>query len=110
LGQWLIELDKGRSKPRISAARRQEELGQVWDWLTNKALITTKAGRLGLGMLEARKGDQVAIIQGCNVPLLLRPSGRGLRLVGACYIDGLMDGEALRDPQNVRKLGKVCIS
>jgi hypothetical protein len=110
LMQWLREQETGVSRPVIDAVRRKEELGEVWTWLVEKNIITTKAGRLGLSMKKAREGDQVAILQGCKVPLLLRTSSIGLRLVGACYIDGLMDGEAMRSLDNGRRLGMLHIN
>ena len=42
--------------------------------------------------------DVVAIVCGVDVPIVLRPHGDHYLLVGTCYVDGLMDGEALQMP------------
>jgi hypothetical protein len=104
LRQWILELEKGKARPVIDAPRRKAELNSISSWLWHRALVTTKAGRFGLATNMVKEGDRVAIVLGCNMPLLLRPSAQALRVVGACYIDGLMDGEALRDPGLVRRL------
>lgn len=45
---------------------------------------------------EVQQGDVVAIFYGCDLPYVLRPSRRGrYRLIGNCYVHGIMDGEAL---------------
>lgn len=50
------------------------------------------------------EGDMVAIVLGCDIPLILRPmslvgpSGElqlRMRVIGEAYVDGIMDGEAL---------------
>lgn len=51
----------------------------------------------------ARVGDEAWIIQGCRIPVLLRPNdepeyGGQYRLVGTCYVHGVMNGEALQHP------------
>lgn len=45
---------------------------------------------------EAEVGDQIAVLSGFPLPLLLRPSENGtFRIVGSCYVHGMMDGQAL---------------
>jgi hypothetical protein len=63
--------------------------------LAGRRLITTKTGYLGLAPAESRPGDTVAVLYGCNYPVILRPSGDGFKYVGESYIDGLTHGEAL---------------
>ncbi|KAJ4111379.1 hypothetical protein NW765_016504 [Fusarium oxysporum] len=66
-------------------------------------------GPLGLAPEEARRGDWICIVLGCSVPLVLRPleptqkehtelltACTNCSLVGECYIDKMMDGQALR--------------
>lgn len=58
----------------------------------------TAAGRMFLGPGDARPGDAVCVLNGGNVPFLLRAAEDGcFSLVGECYVHDLMLGEALRD-------------
>ncbi|KAF1847634.1 HET-domain-containing protein [Cucurbitaria berberidis CBS 394.84] len=42
----------------------------------NRALVKTEGGRLGLVRKDVEKGDQVCILYGCSVPVILRQSDR----------------------------------
>ncbi|TGO35541.1 hypothetical protein BHYA_0154g00030 [Botrytis hyacinthi] len=57
----------------------------------------TRKGYFGLFPLYAEEGDMVYVMDGCDVPYLLRQvDGEGrFRLVGECYVFGIMDGEAV---------------
>lgn len=45
-------------------------------------------------------GDRICIFQGATVPFVLRPQGDGKHaLVGECWVQGLMNGEALSLPR-----------
>lgn len=64
--------------------------------LDQRALITTRTGYLGLAAEAVHQGDVVAILLGCNCPIVLRPYGDNLfHVIGECYVHGLMDGEIL---------------
>lgn len=56
------------------------------------------SGRLGQVPNSAESGDSIALIAGARMPFILRPSegepGR-FRLVGPCYVHGIMNGEAI---------------
>ncbi|KAF2169621.1 hypothetical protein M409DRAFT_20035 [Zasmidium cellare ATCC 36951] len=77
--------------------------------------FTTTTGIKGLCPHTAREGDLVAVLNGGKVPYLLRrceDDGPGdgssspeiaqrqpFQLVGECYLQGYMDGEAMDDPK-----------
>ena len=42
---------------------------------------------------DTQLDDYLAIVLGAPIPLVLRPVGDGYRIVGSCYIHGLMDGQ-----------------
>ena len=46
-------------------------------------------------------GVLIVVFQGCGLPYVLRPvpNTSGYHLVGPCFMDGIMDGEAMRDQQ-----------
>lgn len=45
---------------------------------------------------QARAGDLIAIVFGCSTPLVIRRSGDQFQVVGEAYVEGMMDGDALR--------------
>lgn len=63
----------------------------------------------GLAPEEAKIGDEVCILFGCTVPVILRKT-KGLtnsdtyNLVGEAYVHGKMDGEAVQDKVVVKDL------
>jgi len=56
-------------------------------------------GALGLAPDGANKGDCIVVLFGCSVPLVLRPieiqGQTTYKIIGECYVDCMMDGEAL---------------
>ncbi|KXX80953.1 Heterokaryon incompatibility protein 6, OR allele [Madurella mycetomatis] len=70
-----------------------------------RRLMLTRKGYFGWGpdnpfdndpSNEFRVGDKIAILFGCSTPLVIRPRGDKFEVVGEGYVQGFMDGEALR--------------
>jgi hypothetical protein len=57
-------------------------------------MALTNWGTVGIFPPLVAEGDLVCVINGSPLPVVLRPSGHGYVLVGACYVNGLMKGEA----------------
>jgi len=79
-----------------------EFLKRVETVVWGRRLIKTGEGRLGLVPRESKEGDLICILLGCSVPVVLRriaeeDTDAGVTLIGACYIHGMMQGEALTD-------------
>ncbi|KAN0071429.1 Heterokaryon incompatibility protein (HET) domain containing protein [Elaphomyces granulatus] len=61
-----------------------------------RRLFRTDGNYLGIGPESLQKGDQVWVIAGATVPMILRKSESGhWRLVGEAYVHGIMNGEAV---------------
>ncbi|KAK3178136.1 hypothetical protein OEA41_000269 [Lepraria neglecta] len=63
-----------------------------------RQLFRTSNGFLGLGSESLRVGDEVVIATGSDVPLILRlvaGKPKTFQFVGAAYVHGIMQGEAL---------------
>lgn len=61
-----------------------------------RGVCLTEKGFVGRVPLTAEVGDRVAVLFGVDVPFLLREHGDGMfKLVGECYIHGIMDGEVM---------------
>lgn len=85
-----------------STALVRDFLDRVQSVVWGRRLIKTEEhGFDGLAPGETREEDVVAILYGCSVPVILRlvsdPESREVvfELIGECYIDRMMDGQAL---------------
>lgn len=85
-----------------STALEHEFLLRVQSIVWNRRLILTQEHSfMGLAPGEIKKGDVVAILYGCSVPVMLRQISDTknqevkYKMIGECYIDGMMDGQAL---------------
>ncbi|KAI0121086.1 heterokaryon incompatibility protein-domain-containing protein [Xylariales sp. AK1849] len=58
-----------------------------------RRFFTTEKGYMGLGPRETEVGDKVVILQGHRAPIIAR-HGNPWKVVGECYIHGIMEGEA----------------
>jgi hypothetical protein len=75
----------------------------VWNRRTfrSKANSPNNSTLVGLVPQSAKLGDNLCILYGCSVPVVLRKlSGSNTsicwQLIGDAYVHGIMDGEALR--------------
>lgn len=59
-------------------------------------MFKTKEGRVGIGTKSIHLEDKSALVKGCRVPVVLRQERVFYKLVGSCYIAGIMQGEAVR--------------
>jgi hypothetical protein len=75
----------------------------------SKRFFLSDTGYLGLAPIRSQAGDEVWILQGGNVPFILRglQNGRYL-LVGEAYVHGVMLGELVPDDGD-HQLQDVCI-
>lgn len=78
------------------------EMGEYMDfvrangtWCYNRRFFKTAGGRFGWGPDGVGEGDVVAVVDGLDVPLVLRPVDGGYEMVGDCYAYGIMHGEGL---------------
>lgn len=73
----------------------------VWDRKVFRARACNSTGEylVGLAPRESQVSDRVCILYGCSVPVTLRPretsKGSCWQVIGECYVDGKMEGEAL---------------
>lgn len=79
--------------------------------LQQRRLATTKTGHLALVPDNTNADDVIALLAGCNFPVVLRPATShpatadsaahdlpcaSYRFAGECYVDGLMNGEGMK--------------
>ncbi|KIW34735.1 uncharacterized protein PV07_01493 [Cladophialophora immunda] len=63
--------------------------------VSSRAFFATNTNYVGFGPTCTAPGDQVYLLLGSDVPFILRPAGEKFKLVGACYVHGIMYGEGL---------------
>jgi hypothetical protein len=69
----------------------------------NRRLFVTTGGHLGLGPWQAQPGDILCVLGGADMPFIIRKEDSRFRLVGECYVDDIMNGEAVE----AAKVGKA---
>jgi hypothetical protein len=55
----------------------------------------TGSGYIGVGPKGIRSNDEIHVLLGCRVPVVLRRTGDEYIFLGQCSVYGLMDGEAI---------------
>jgi hypothetical protein len=60
-----------------------------------RKIVATSNEYLALVPKEAKEGDLVCILMGGKTPFVLRSAGDYYQIVGSCYVDGIMNGEAM---------------
>ncbi|GME52847.1 hypothetical protein BP6252_11115 [Neofusicoccum parvum] len=70
-----------------------------------RRLVVTDHGNIGLAPDDTKIGDVVFVLEGANVPFVLRTDmSQRLRLVGECYVQGFMKGEAWQHHSDAEEL------
>ena len=60
----------------------------------HRRVIKINSGYLGLGPRILKDGDLIAVLEGDDYPVALRPYGDKYQFVGVCFVHGLMEGQA----------------
>jgi hypothetical protein len=67
--------------------------------LVGRKFCTSQKGYYGTVPAAAEAGDLICVLHGCCVPLILRKAASlpadHFVLIGAAYVDGIMDGEVI---------------
>ena len=87
---------------------KKDDIKTIIRWQINeRVFFLTKNNTMGLCEPGAEVGDQVCILYGGHVPFILRksfvdstatPEKQAYKYIGACYLQGFMNGEALQEP------------
>lgn len=94
--RYLDDVDTKQPLENGSSSIAAEFLQRVQAVVWKRRMILTHDKSLGLVPEEAKKGDIIAILLGCSVPVVLRPQKGGhYTLIGQSYIHGLMDGRKI---------------
>jgi len=93
------------SEPKDSL---EDEYEATFSHAAHLRLFATSKDYIGVGSESLRVGDQVWIVAGSLVPLILRPvsatPGSSYTVVGGAYLHGFMKGEALSGKPALEKI------
>lgn len=108
LEKLYIARSTGRCDPRLEQSQTFElsEAAKGGNWAqymvdsqrvcSNRKFFVNKTGYIGVGPATLSAGDTCCVLLGATVPFILRKAGSCYKLVGECYIHGIMRGEALK--------------
>jgi hypothetical protein len=65
-------------------------------WVGDYSVLIIDNGRMGLAAKIAQPRDEVSVFHGYLFPFLIRKAGEHYRLLGQCYIHGLIGGKAFK--------------
>jgi hypothetical protein len=64
---------------------------------TGNRFVITENGYMGLVPSQAKVGDRICVLHGGATPFVLRNESQGYRLIEACFVHGIMDGETIKN-------------
>lgn len=71
--------------------------GVAQEMMRTRRFFVTGDKCMGFAPGIAQKDDRIAIMCGCSTPFMIRETDTGdWKLVGDCYVHGLMDGEVIQ--------------
>ncbi|OQO11819.1 hypothetical protein B0A48_03546 [Cryoendolithus antarcticus] len=96
----LLECHRRVNLEMRDTSVEREMLPRLYGFMGGKKLFVTANGKFGLAEKELQIGDLTCVLGGCSMPLCVRSdildSSKVYKLISPCYLDGVMDGEALR--------------
>ncbi|KAL2878338.1 hypothetical protein SGCOL_006308 [Colletotrichum sp. CLE4] len=89
----------------------REEFVQKYSVHSGKAskLLVTEDGFVGRSSSHIQEGDVVAILFGCDIPVVLRRDGLNFKFVGGCYISGMMYGDEVGTSESLGKTQRIAL-
>ncbi|RYP48575.1 hypothetical protein DL768_005574 [Monosporascus sp. mg162] len=87
----------------LLAKKLSNDAIDIEDMCYLQSFFVTAGGYMGIGSTEIREGDEVWLLSGLPVPILLRPNGACSIVVSPVYVHGMMEGQFWQhqDLQNV---------
>ncbi|KAL8978794.1 MAG: hypothetical protein Q9205_005715 [Flavoplaca limonia] len=89
----ILQPDDSLSASAISMSTRYNDNLSM----KHHVAFVTATGYIGLGGWETVEGDEVHLVQGSDLPFLLRKTYGHYQLVSQAYVHGIMDGELIHD-------------
>ena len=102
------DLDTTKMMSTIPFTNAKSFLQRVQSVTWSRKFFVTEGhpGCPGIGPADCQVGDNICILFGCSVPVILRPCGDKYRLIGECYAQSMMGGEAVQAFRERRSISK----
>ena len=94
LGVWVRERTNRRRSLFELIINQQQAFERYLTMAFGRKIARTGNGFIALVPAGAQSGDSVALCKGGKTPVILRPYASTWKLIGDCYVHGIMDGEA----------------
>ncbi|KAM7212723.1 heterokaryon incompatibility protein 6, OR allele [Rhypophila decipiens] len=94
--------DRAKYDAFLETGIRTKVYNSLRDMVINQAFFITKTGYMGIGPPNIAKQDEIWVLDGGNVPFVLRRESNGgssRRFIGDAYVHGIMHGQAVNDAQ-----------
>ena len=80
---------------KLETVQKQDRESKPFDkafkvYSMGRKIFSTSAGFIGWVPFDAKVGDKVCVFRYYKLPFVIRRCGDGYRLVGDCYLHGLM--------------------
>lgn len=99
--------ESGEDAEKAAQVRSEAEklVLQIGLATSGRLFFLTADGMMGLAPIGCRVEDRICTIYGMSVPFVVREESGGFCLMGECYVQDAMDGEAMQmkpaDPQEI---------
>ena len=94
---------KNTVQPEFSTAvtdwDKKDFFHHVFTMCRDRALFTTSSNHIGICPKDTRKGDQICVLLGCDVPVAIRSDSNGhYKIIGDSYVPGFSSNEGFLGP------------
>jgi len=95
--EWILACDLPSFKTGTDRGKSVQRLVHSFRHVLGHSRVVEGA-RAGIALVPRRTspGDKICVLSGCEFPMLLRESQGRHTVIGCCYVDGIMHGEAMR--------------
>ena len=105
VARYLDEFSDRAWPDREQDKAQAEDRSLTEEVTRNRKFCITELGRMGLVPTSTEADDRIVVLFGMQTPVILRPLApvsvdarpACYRLLGECFVSGLMDGEAIRE-------------
>ena len=104
---WLTGTEEYRTLERIARSETCRAFHDGMGRIRYKTIFRTSSGKIGIAPWAIWPGDEIALISGVRVPLVLRRVGEHYKLIAHAYVGGSIHWEGW--PKGISQLHDICL-